>query len=159
MISYRSNLASRFFGEHVAGVGLISLTAVSPLRSLHNLWPKAIYLALFICLLKCLDSPSVDPVKGGQEFRTDLRPPARPSWGKALHLHPGHVAATRAGHALQLASGQMSRRGSTSPEQGVVAVHGAGAAPLSGCEGHLGCPGLAVLHSANVLTDYPGVTG
>lgn len=150
MISYRSNLASRFFGEHVAGVGLISLTAVSPLRSLHNLWPKAIYLALFICLLKCLDSPSVDPVKGGQEFRTDLRPPARPSWGKALR---------GAGHALQLASGQMSRRGSTSPEQGVVAVHGAGAAPLSGCEGHLGCPGLGVLHSANVLTDYPGVTG
>lgn len=78
VISYRSNLASHFFREYIAEVSLISLTAVCPLRSLHNLWPKMIYLALFICPLKCLDSPSVDPVKEGQKFSNRFTtPPAR----------------------------------------------------------------------------------
>lgn len=61
----------------MAEVSLISLTAVPPLRSLHNLWPGVIYLALFICALKCLDSPSVDPVREGQEFSTRFTAPPR----------------------------------------------------------------------------------
>lgn len=85
VISSRSNLAPRFFGEYTAEVSLISLTAVSPLRSLHNLWPKVIYLALFICPLKCLDGPSVAPVRGGQEFRHRFTKPQDPPAGK-LHV-------------------------------------------------------------------------
>lgn len=111
VISCRSNLPSGIFGEYITEVRLISLTAVSPLRSLHNLWPKVIYLALFICPLKCLDSPSVDPVKGGHELSNRFMTLPRTLLGKSS------IPATQAGHVLQFASGQMSLKGSKPPRQ------------------------------------------